>query len=105
MGIDHDLMTGAKKATRAMIDWLTAEHGLSREDAYVLCSVAGDLKILETVDSGVWNVGMTMPLSISSADNSIAGPMAQPFPPDPTPPQSSALSAFATRSHSGGHKC
>jgi acetamidase/formamidase len=64
MGIDPDLMTGAKKATRAMIDWLTAEHGLSREDAYVLRSVAGDLKILEIVDSGVWNVGMTMPLSV-----------------------------------------
>jgi acetamidase/formamidase len=64
MGIDPDLMTGAKKATRAMIDWLCAEHGLTREDAYILCSAAGDLKILEIVDSGVWNVGMTMPLSL-----------------------------------------
>ncbi|WP_127361699.1 acetamidase/formamidase family protein [Actinacidiphila soli] len=64
MGIDPDLMTGAKKATRAMIDWLVDEHGLTREDAYILCSAAGDLKIFEIVDSGVWNVGMTMPLSI-----------------------------------------
>jgi acetamidase/formamidase len=64
MGIDPDLMTCAKKATRAMIDWVCAEHGLSREDAYILCSVAGDLKILEIVDAGVWNVGMTMPLSL-----------------------------------------
>ena len=64
MGIDPDLMTGAKMATRAMIDWLVAQHHLSREDAYILCSAAGDLQILEIVDSGVWNVGMTMPLSV-----------------------------------------
>jgi acetamidase/formamidase len=64
MGIDPDLMEGARKAVRAMIDWLESEHGLSREDAYALCSLAGDLKILEVVDAGVWNVGFTMPLSI-----------------------------------------
>lgn len=64
MGIAPDLMDGAKTAVRAMIDWLVAEHDLSREDAYVLCSVAGDLKILEVVDAGVWNVGMTMPLAV-----------------------------------------
>jgi acetamidase/formamidase len=30
----------------------------------VLCSVAGDLKILEVVDAGVWNVSMAMPLAV-----------------------------------------
>ena len=64
MGIDPDLMHGAKIAVRAMIDWIEAEHGLSREDAYVLCSLAGDLKILEIVDAGVWNVGFTLPLDV-----------------------------------------
>lgn len=64
MGIESDLMQGAKTAVRAMIDWIVEEHGLSREDAYILCSLAGDLKILEVVDAGVWNVGMTMPLSV-----------------------------------------
>jgi acetamidase/formamidase len=64
MGIDPDLMEGARTAVRAMIDWLESEHSLSREDAYVLCSLAGDLKILEIVDAGVWNVGFTLPLSI-----------------------------------------
>ena len=48
----------------AAIDWLEAEHGLSRLEAYVLCSLAGDLKILEIVDAGVWNVGFTLPLAI-----------------------------------------
>jgi len=40
----------ARKATRYMIDYLVEEHGLSRNDAYALCSLAGDLKIAEVVD-------------------------------------------------------
>ena len=44
--------------------WIAAEHGVSRQDAYMLCSLAGDLKILEVVDAGMWNVGFTLPLSI-----------------------------------------
>jgi acetamidase/formamidase len=64
MGIDPDLMTGARSAVRSVIAWLVAEQGLSAREAYVVCSLAGDLKILEIVDSGVWNVGFTLPLSI-----------------------------------------
>jgi acetamidase/formamidase len=64
MGIDADLMSGARTAVRNMIAWLVEEHGLTREDAYALCSLAGDLKIHEVVDAGVWNVGMTMPLAV-----------------------------------------
>ena len=64
MGIDPDLMEGARKAVRNMIAWLVDEHGLTREDAYILCSLAGDLRIHEIVDAGVWNVGMTLPLSV-----------------------------------------
>ncbi len=40
----------AKQATRYMVDYLVAEHGLDRTEAYVLCSLAGDLKIAEVVD-------------------------------------------------------
>jgi acetamidase/formamidase len=64
MGIHADLMQGAKEAVRGMIQLVVERHGLAREDAYVLCSLAGDLKILEIVDAGVWNVGFTMPRSI-----------------------------------------
>jgi acetamidase/formamidase len=64
MGISEDLFEGARGAVRGMIDWLVAEHGLSREDAYVLCSVAGDLHIHELVDAGMWNVGMTLLLDV-----------------------------------------
>ena len=54
----------ARKATRYMIDYLAAEHGLTREEAYVLCSLAGDLKISETVDVPHMLVSMHMPKSI-----------------------------------------
>lgn len=51
----------AKKATRYMIDYLVEEHGLSRVDAYVLSSLAADLKISETVDVPHVLVSMHMP--------------------------------------------
>ncbi|UCH98598.1 MAG: acetamidase/formamidase family protein [Candidatus Aminicenantes bacterium] len=41
----------AKKALHYMVDYLEAEHGLDRTEAYVLCSLAGDLKIAEVVDA------------------------------------------------------
>ena len=33
-----------------MIDYLVAEHGLTREQAYILCSVAVDLRVGQVVD-------------------------------------------------------
>ena len=54
----------ARKATRYMIDYLVAEHGLTREEAYVLCSIAGDMKISETVDVPHMLVSMHMPKGI-----------------------------------------
>ena len=40
----------AKKAARYMIDYLVEEHGLERNEAYMLSSLAADMKIAETVD-------------------------------------------------------
>jgi acetamidase/formamidase len=40
----------AKKATLYMVEYLQSEHGLSTDEAYALCSLAGDLKIAEVVD-------------------------------------------------------
>lgn len=54
----------ARKASRYMIDYLVDEHGLTPEEAYVLCSLAGDLKISETVDVPHMLVSMHMPKSI-----------------------------------------
>ena len=54
----------AKKATRYMIDYLVETKGLSREQAYMLSSLAGDLKIAETVDVPHMLVTMHMPKHI-----------------------------------------
>ncbi|MEQ9035745.1 MAG: acetamidase/formamidase family protein [Gracilimonas sp.] len=54
----------AKKATRYMIDFLEKEKGMNRQDAYALCSLAGDLKIAEVVDVPHMLVSMHMPKSI-----------------------------------------
>lgn len=54
----------ARKATLFMIDYLASERGLSREDAYMLCSLAGDLKISEAVDMPHYLVSMHMPKGI-----------------------------------------
>jgi len=63
-GIAPDLMEGARAAVRAMIDHLTRTYRLSREDAYILCSVAVDLKISEVVDVPNWIVSAYLPLAI-----------------------------------------
>jgi acetamidase/formamidase len=59
-----DLMTNAKNAVRGIIDWLVREKGLSREDAYVLCSLAADLKISQIVDAPNWGVSAYLALSV-----------------------------------------
>jgi len=41
MGIDPDLMECSRIAVRATIDRLVAEYRMTRDDAYMLCSVAG----------------------------------------------------------------
>lgn len=63
-GVGPDLMENSQNAVRRMIDWLGKEHGVEPEDAYLLCSVAGDLKISEVVDQPNWIVSFYMPLSI-----------------------------------------
>jgi acetamidase/formamidase len=67
MGIAPDLMEATKKAVRKMLAYLVREHGLSREEAYILSSVALDLKISEIVDAPNWVVSAFMPLSIFHA--------------------------------------
>jgi acetamidase/formamidase len=63
-GVGPDLYVGAQEAVRAMIDYLTAQHGLTPEDAYVLASLAVDLRISEIVDAGEYVVSALLPLAI-----------------------------------------
>jgi acetamidase/formamidase len=50
MGFHEDLDQAAKIATHEMIEYLVAEKGMSREDAYILCSLAVDLHVTQLVD-------------------------------------------------------
>jgi acetamidase/formamidase len=50
MGFDPSLDNAAKFALRQMIDLIEERCGLSRQDAYTLCSIAADLRITQTVD-------------------------------------------------------
>ncbi|MFQ5912887.1 MAG: acetamidase/formamidase family protein [Nitrospinota bacterium] len=50
MGFDPDLDDAAKIALREMIDFLSSEYGLSREDAYFFCTVVVDLRITQVVN-------------------------------------------------------
>jgi acetamidase/formamidase len=63
-GVGPDLLGAARDATRRMIDWLGREHGLAAIDAYLLCSVAVDLRISEIVDMPNYLVSAHCPLSI-----------------------------------------
>ncbi|HZV48891.1 MAG TPA: acetamidase/formamidase family protein [Candidatus Dormibacteraeota bacterium] len=59
-----DLMEDARNAIRDLIAWLGREKGLSREDAYVLCSLAADLKVSQIVDRPNWGVSAYLALSV-----------------------------------------
>ncbi len=63
-GIDDDLMEATKKAVRHMIEHLHTEQGLSRAEAYILCSAIVDLKINQVVDAPNWTVSAYLPESI-----------------------------------------
>ena len=59
-----DLHASAQRAIRYMIDHLVAERGLSREEAYIVCSVCVDLRISEIVDAPNWIVSAFLPESV-----------------------------------------
>ena len=48
--VSEDLTISARHALLQMIDYLVKEHGLTREQAYILCSVAVDLRVGQVVD-------------------------------------------------------
>lgn len=63
MGIDNDLAEAARIATREMIDLLVTTRKLSRGDAYMLVSAAGDLAITQVVD-GPMGVHVKLPKTL-----------------------------------------
>lgn len=67
-GVGDDLYTASADAVRAMVDHLHEEHGLAREQAYVLCSAAADLKINQLVNAPNWTVSAYLSESIFSKE-------------------------------------
>jgi acetamidase/formamidase len=63
MGFHQELYEATKMAVREMIDFLVAEKHLSRDDAYMLTSVSGDVDITELVD-GNKGVHVMLPKAI-----------------------------------------
>ena len=63
MGFDDDLSNATRKALRNMIDFLVAAKGMTRDDAYMLVSVAGDVEITELVDRNK-GVHVVMPKAV-----------------------------------------
>jgi acetamidase/formamidase len=60
-GIGPDLMVAARDSVRSMIDLLGRQRGMPAVDAYLLCSVCGDLRISEIVDIPNWTVSFYLP--------------------------------------------
>jgi acetamidase/formamidase len=63
-GVGPDLMEAARDSVRAAVAWLGERHGLDRQEAYAVASVACDLRIHEVVDAPNWVVGCFVPESI-----------------------------------------
>jgi acetamidase/formamidase len=62
MGLDEDLTAATKMAVREMIDFLVQEKHMTRDDAYMLASVAADLHVTQVVDG---NKGVHMMIAKS----------------------------------------
>ncbi|HEY9568417.1 MAG TPA: acetamidase/formamidase family protein [Thalassobaculum sp.] len=50
MGMDADLDDAASHALRQMIDWITASSNLSRQQAFMLMSLAADVRVTQLVN-------------------------------------------------------
>jgi formamidase len=61
---DRDLNLATRRALLELLDWLVSEHGLGREAAYVLMSVAAELRVSELVDAPNALVSAALPLDV-----------------------------------------
>jgi acetamidase/formamidase len=63
-GFDTTIDGAAKKAVKYMVNYLIEEKGMEPNEAYALCSLAGDLHIAEVVDVPHMLVSVHMPKAI-----------------------------------------
>ena len=62
--LNEDLTIAARHALLQMIDYIVKEHGLTKEQAYVLSSVAVDLRVGQVVDVPNYVVTATLNLGV-----------------------------------------
>ncbi len=70
--LSEDLTLAARNALIDMVDYLVENHGLTREQAYVVSSVAVDLRIGQLVDVPNYMVSAILPLTIFTEPASAA---------------------------------
>jgi formamidase len=63
-----DLNLATRRALLELLGWLEQEHGLQREAAYVLMSVAAELRVSELVDAPNALVSAALPLDVFDED-------------------------------------
>jgi acetamidase/formamidase len=63
-GSGPDLRAAAQEAIRSMVAYLQRTYALERDEAYMLCSVAVDLKVSQVVNKPNWGVSAYLPLGI-----------------------------------------
>jgi acetamidase/formamidase len=63
-GHGEDLLEASRNAIRYMIEHLTDTYGMKPQEAYMLCSLAVDLRISEIVDAPNWLVSAFLPNAI-----------------------------------------
>jgi len=66
--LSEDLTLAARDALIKMIDYIVREHGLTREQAYALCSVAVDLVVGQVVDVPNYTVSAIIDLEVFETD-------------------------------------
>ena len=68
-GFGTTIDEAAKKATRYMVQHISTTYDISWEEAYMRCSLVGDLKIAEVVDLPHMLVTMHIPKSVFGKEN------------------------------------
>ena len=76
MATDPDLSVATQTAIQEMIDFLVAEKGLSRMEAYRLTSIAGNVAITQLVDKPNLGVHVKLPKAIFVKGGAGSGPSA-----------------------------
>jgi acetamidase/formamidase len=64
MGTDPDLAVATRTAIQEMIDFVAAQRGLSKHQAYQLVSLAGNVAVTQLVDKPNYGVHVRLPKSI-----------------------------------------